>query len=147
MSQVNLSSSQSPGIRRSAVARGQSSHVRKQATVNGLLAKMNDIHNPPKLGMDWARPCSPSSGKARESQALPVPCRPIPTKRERPTNEQALNAASRDKRKAVTITVVMATASGMQSTNYERTSANSFSKNCFGLAPITVFFTSPSWNR
>ena len=34
-----------------------------------------------------------------------------------------------------------------RSTCYDRTSANSFSKNCFGLAPMTVFFTSPPWNR
>src|SRR6478672_9812342 len=32
-------------------------------------------------------------------------------------------------------------------TYQERTSANSFSKNCFGLAPMTVLFTSPRWKR
>lgn len=32
-------------------------------------------------------------------------------------------------------------------TTYDRTSANSFSKNCFGFAPMTVLFTSPPWNR
>lgn len=29
----------------------------------------------------------------------------------------------------------------------DRTSANSFSKYCFGRAPMTVFFTSPPWKR
>jgi hypothetical protein len=29
----------------------------------------------------------------------------------------------------------------------DRTSANSFSKNCLGRAPMTVLLTSPPWNR
>jgi hypothetical protein len=41
----------------------------------------------------------------------------------------------------------MATANSGDYGNYDRTSANSFSKNCFGLAPITVLFTSPPWKR
>ena len=140
---------------------GQPSHVRRQATVKEFLSKMDDIHNSLKLAIQWTHTSGvPVPLKPWRVRRSPATVHPMPTAApSQPTTMASQRPRTECRVAGQTISrgqtksgghhrgVVMATASGRQSTNYERTSANSFSKNCFGLAPITVFFTSPSWNR